>query len=400
MAKINKRGMAGILIIIVVLVVAGVYLIGKRSPDRVAAADSTAVDTTAVDSTAASAEGEEAEGEDEKKEPDPVPVEIAEVRPREISAYYYTTASLEPEKKVNILAKIAGQVEKLYVEEGARVAAGDILCQLEDAALRNTLEEARINRDRQKREYDRLKTMFDENIVSDREFTEAKYQYEIAENSYEAAAIQYEYARIKAPFGGVITKRHVDIGQNIGVGTELFEIVDPSPLLVRMYMPENEIKDITVGLDVTIQPDNDPDNKLIGRIVRIAPEVDERTGTVKVTAETRGRAMPGSFARIKIATDTRQGSLTIPRRGLISDAGELYVYVAETDTVRRSSVTIGYQDEEYAEVLSGVVEGDSVVVLGVGGLRTGTKIKVLEPNMQNQLMPPTEDEEDGDTASN
>ena len=95
--------------------------------------------------------------------------------------------------------------------------------------------------------------------------------------------------------------------------------------------------------------------------------------------------MPGSFARIKVVTDTREGSLAIPRRSLISDAGELYVYVAESDSVRRADVKVGYQDEQFAEVLNGVDQGDSVVVVGMGGLRTGTKIKILDARMQEEL---------------
>jgi membrane fusion protein (multidrug efflux system) len=152
-----------------------------------------------------------------------------------------------------------------------------------------------------------------------------------------------------------------------------------------MYLPENEISDIHVGQKVSVEPDNDPDRSFFGKVVRIAPEVDERTGTVKVTAETHGEAIPGSFARVKIITDTREGKLTIPRRGLVSDAGDLYVYVAEADTVRKAPVRVGYQDEDHAEVLSGVEHGDSVVVVGVGGLRTGTKVRVMEPTMQNEL---------------
>ena len=109
--------------------------------------------------------------------------------------------------------------------------------------------------------------------------------------------------------------------------------------------------------------------------------------------------MPGSFARVKIVTDTRQGSLTIPRRGIVSDAGELYVYVAEADTARKQSVHIGYQDERYAEILDGVQQGDSVVVVGVGGLRTGTKIKILDPTMQEELSGQSENSRT-DTVSN
>jgi membrane fusion protein (multidrug efflux system) len=392
MARIGKKPLFLIIFAIVSVVFVGGYFV-RQSVQGGAAASA---DSTGADSTLAKADSTDAE-DDEDKGPDPVPVEVAIASPRQISSYYYTTASLEPERKVDLLAKVVGQVTKLKVEEGDLVEAGALLCQIEEGELRVTLDEARINKEQQEREFQRIQSMFDEKLVSDKEYSDAKYQFELASNKYEAAKVRYEHTRVRAPFKGVVTKRYVDLGQNLSVGAQLFEIADTEPLLVRMYLPENEVKDIRLRQIVSIEPDNQAGVSLAGRVIRIAPEVDQRTGTVKVTAETYGTAMPGSFARIKIVTDTREGSLTIPRRGLISDAGELYVYVAQADSVVKADVQIGYQDEQFAEVLHGVELGDSVVVVGTGGLRTGTKIKVLEPKMQEEL---TRQDQDSSAASN
>jgi membrane fusion protein (multidrug efflux system) len=393
MARIRKTPLFLIIFIVVIAVAAGGYFVRKSTQGGAAAS----ADSTAADSTLAKADSSDTEEDDEKKGPDPVPVEISIASPRQISSYYYTTASLEPERKVDLLAKVVGQVTGLKVEEGDLVEAGALLCQIEEGELRVTLDEARINKDQQEREFNRIKSMYDERLVSDKEFSDAKYQFELASNKHEAAKVRYEHTKVRAPFKGVVTKRYVDLGQNLGVGTQLFEIADTEPLLVRMYLPENEVKDIRLRQVVTIEPDNQEGVSLTVRVIRISPEVDQRTGTVKVTAETYGTAMPGSFARIKVVTDTRKGSLTIPRRGLISDAGELYVYVAQADSVVKADVQVGYQDEQFAEVLNGVELGDSVVVVGTGGLRTGTKIKVLEPTMQEEL---TRQDQDSSAASN
>lgn len=405
MARFGKPKLWITLVLVVIVVCVGGYFTQSALRGGGAdAADSTSVAADSTSDSTAVAAGKSStgkDGKDEKKEPDPVPVEVALAAPREISSYYYTTATLDPEREVNVLAKTTGEIVKLHVEEGATVAAGAVLCQIEDDAPRIELDEARINVDKQEAEFKRIESMFKENLISDREYSTAKYEYEIAKNNYEAASLRYEYTKVRAPFAGVVTKRHIELGQNVSVGAELFEVADTSPLLIRMYLPESEIRDIGVGQAVTISPDNNPDRRLEGTIVRISPEVDERTGTVKVTAETRGNAMPGSFARIKIVTDTRQGSLSIPRRGLISDAGELYVYVAEADTVRRATVRTGYQDEDYTEILSGVSEGDTVVVVGVGGLRTGTKVKILDATMQDKLaLPKPKNGNKEETASN
>jgi membrane fusion protein (multidrug efflux system) len=402
MVLIRRKRLAVFVLAAVFILSAGGYFAYRTFRGGPAGAADTTVTVTGAADTAkvapadngGKAAKQKKKGEKDKKEPEPVPVEIATVMPREISSYYYTTATLEAERKVVVLAKIAGQVAELKVEEGATVSDEELLCRIEDTEPKLALEEARINLEKQERERARIKKMFEERLISDREYSDATYQYDVAKNQYDAALARYEYTRVKAPFRGIVTERFVEAGQNLAVGAQLFEIADTEPLLVRMYLPENELKDVNVGQQVTIEPDNAPGTTLTGRVVRIAPEVDERTGTVKVTAETDGGAMPGSFARVRIVTDTRQGTLTVPRRGLLSDAGEFFVYVAEADSVRKAAVRVGYQNEDYSEVLAGVEEGDSVVVVGAGALRTGTKIKILDPTMQQKLADkPDSDEE-------
>jgi membrane fusion protein (multidrug efflux system) len=346
--------------------------------------------TLASDSTAAADSGPKADTKDEgkkkkgkkgeKKEDAPVPVEVTTVIPRSISTFYQTTATLEPEKRVDILAKIGGEVREILVEEGDVVREGDLLCRLNDAELRVALDEAHINRDKQKAELERVESMHEQDLISDKEYQDFKYQYELAENRHESARVKFEYAHIRAPFGGVVTSRLVDPGENIAIGARLFVMADTQPLLLSMYLPEAEARLVRRGQAVFIRPDTDPDAQFEGEILRIAPEVDQRTGTVKITAQTRGGGVPGSFVRVKILTDTHRDVLAIPRRSLVSDAGDRYVFIAAADTVRKVEVVVGYEDETHAEVTSGLSTGDSVVTAGVGGIREGTKIRVVRPD--------------------
>ena len=81
--------------------------------------------------------------------------------------------------------------------------------------------------------------MYEEKLISDREFTDAKYQAELAKNQHEAALVRYEYTKVRAPFEGVITKRYVELGQNINAGEQLCESADTDPLLLRLYLFQN-----------------------------------------------------------------------------------------------------------------------------------------------------------------
>lgn len=339
-----------------------------------------AADSTAAGDSTAVADGKDAgkKGDKDGKAPPPVPVEVAAAGIRSISSYYVTTATLEPEKKVDILSKVSGQVADVVVEEGQRVTKGTLLCRLDDKEQKVALEEARINRDQRKRELDRFDSMHDQDLISDKEYGDIKYQYELAQNAYDQALLRYQYTQIRAPFDGVVAERIVDPGEHIAVGARLYVVSDIVPLLLEMYLPESEIKAISPGQVVHINPDVSPDVHFEGRVVRVAPEVDERTGTIKVTAETHGGGIPGSFVRVRIVTDTREATLTVPRRSVVADAGEHFVYVAQADTVRQVGVSLGYEDEEFAEILEGIAEGDTVVTAGVGGIRTGTHVKVVD----------------------
>jgi len=371
---------AGVLLVVAVLFVFVRPRLGGNATDA-HASDTTAVtDSTAVassDKDGKDKKGKKKKGKDEKKKDTRVPVEVATVTPRAISTFYQTTATLEPEKRVDILTKIAGEVTQILVEEGDVVQKDQLLCKLDDAELAVALEQARINRDKQKLELDRLDEMHTQNLIADKEYQDVKYQYELAVNAYESARVKYAYTQIRAPFDGVITSRLVDPGENIAMTNKLFVMADVRPLLLAMYLPEAEAHRVKPGQKVFIRPDTDPDTQFTGEILRIAPEVDLRTGTVKVTAQTTGGGVPGSFVRVRILMDTHEGVLAVPRRAIVADAGDHFVFVAAADTVRKARVDVGYEDETHAEITSGLAGGDTVVTAGVGGIREGSKVKLV-----------------------
>jgi membrane fusion protein, multidrug efflux system len=150
-------------------------------------------------------------------------------------------------------------------------------------------------------------------------------------------------------------------------------------LLLSMYLPEGEARRVHPGQPVFIRPDTDPDTQFEGQVLRVAPEVDERTGTVKVTAQTRGGGIPGSFVRVKILTDTHRDVLAVPRRSVVTDSGDHYLFIAAADTVRKVGIDVGYEDETYTEIKKGISKGDTVVTAGVGGIREGSKVKLVRP---------------------
>jgi membrane fusion protein (multidrug efflux system) len=140
------------------------------------------------------------------------------------------------------------------------------------------------------------------------------------------------------------------------------------------------ISSIEVGQTAEVFVGGSSDSSFVGKVRMISPIVDPATGTVKVTLELNANGhdvRPGAFADIMMIADTHDDVPAIPRKAILSEGGDLYVFAAGSDTVRRISVTTGYQQDDLVEVTSGLAAGDSVVVVGHGGVEEGTKIRIV-----------------------
>jgi membrane fusion protein, multidrug efflux system len=319
------------------------------------------------------------EQEDEEKV-DAVPVELAEVHRRDVPSYLGATASLEAEKQVEILCKAAGQIIELLAEEGDYVREGQVIGRLDGEMQRVALEEVAIRGKSAERIFRRSEAMYETQDISEQEFQEVRFRYDEAEAQRQAAEIALEHCLIRAPFSGVIAERFVNPGQHLILGSSVFSIVDADPLLARIFLPEKEAMHIKPGQEVVISPSTHPDQEMRGEVLRISPVVDIRTGTVKVTCQIPGDSelRPGSFVRVRVQTDLHPNVLVIPKRALIPEGGENYVYMAVADSVIKTSIETGYSNGRYVEILEGLDLGDRVVTVGTGSLKMGTKIKAIE----------------------
>ncbi|MFQ5600116.1 MAG: efflux RND transporter periplasmic adaptor subunit [Candidatus Krumholzibacteriia bacterium] len=397
------RGLGGFLIL--ALIVAGVVTV-KRGQEVRASNESSATaeadsslaagaDSAAADTTAAAEEPEKkgglfgflrgrnkAEKESEDDEKDAVPVELASVGRQDVPSYFTGTATVEAEQRAQVLAKIAGTVQNILVEEGDPIRAGQVLLQIDDAEEKARLEELRVRAASLEREYERTTALLAKDLASDREFEDKKLLMEEARAKLLVGEIRLGYTKVRAPFGGRVTQRHIHVGEHVQLNQALFDIADFDPLLVRVFMPERQVDRIHVGQQVRVVPDARSGVSYPGRVRMVSPIVDTRSGTVKVTVELDDKVDDlriGAFVRVQITTDIHEDALVIPKVALVEEGGESYVYRAEADSVVKVRVETGYTSSELAEVLVGLSEGDRVVTVGQGGLKHGSHVRELQP---------------------
>jgi membrane fusion protein (multidrug efflux system) len=368
----------------------------NRSAEQTPAAETAAADSTADSLAAAAPDSVAADStsgggflsglfgrrEEEPKKEEPVPVELAAAGYHDLPRYLTATATLEPEKQANVLAKIDGEITGMQAEEGDWVEAGELLAVLDGAAQEVALQEAHARVRALELDLERVRSLHEQQLASEKDLHDAESQFEQAEAQRRAAQLQADYTRICAPFSGQITERFVDLGQTVAPGTPLFALVDPEPLLAKIYLPEKEALRIEPGQSVMISPDTDPSRQVPGEVLRVAPIVDRRTGTVKVTCHVSsagGDLLPGSFVRTQVETEMHRNVLAIPKRALVQEGAETFVFKVVADSVLKVLITTGVANHVMIAVAEGLSAGDEIVAVGHGALKTGSKIRPIPP---------------------
>lgn len=330
-----------------------------------------------------------AEGKDAKATADAaIPVEVAAPVRGEMLAMYSGTAVLEAEADAEVLAKVGGEVRRLYVEEGDRVKAGQVLAQLDDRQLRLQAAQTRAALAKSERDFTRQLELHDKGLVSAGAFEGLKYDLDNQRAADDLARLNLSYSEIRAPFAGIVSTRHIKVGQEIAIGAKLFRVTDPTPLKASVFVPERELARLKPGQSATIAVDALAGRAFPAVVKLVSPTVDAATATFKVTLEVddpREDLKPGMFSRVGIVFERRAETLTIPRVALIDTDGSANVFVVTDGKAVQRAIKTGLSNAGKIEVTEGLTGGDQVVVVGQNGLKDGNPVRVvsLEQTAQN-----------------
>ena len=314
-----------------------------------------------------------------KKGPEAVPVEVAQASRRAVAASYTGTAPLEPRAEAQVIAKVSGVALQVLVEEGQYVKAGQVLVRLDSARSALVAAQSAAQLRKLEANYARSRQMAEQNLISANDNDQLRYDLENARAANKAANLELQYANVTAPISGVIASRSIKAGNFVQINTPIMRIVDVSRLEAVLNVPERELATLKAGLPVQLAVDALPGKAFTGMVDRVAPVVDSGSGTFRVVcAFADGEALrPGMFGRIKIDYDQRADALVVPRAALLEDESDPAVFVVRNKKSTRVPVKLGYMDGEWAEVRSGIKQGEQVVIAGKTALRDGTVVQVI-----------------------
>ncbi|MEJ2190101.1 MAG: efflux RND transporter periplasmic adaptor subunit, partial [Acidobacteriota bacterium] len=331
-------------------------------------------------------QGNGPEGQGQPEEP-AIAVRVADAVREPISSLYSTSATLRADRQATVIARTRGVIERLAVEEGDKVTAGEALAYLEDDEQKIAAARARTTEETARREHERLSGLYDRGLVSVDEFETSRRDAEDAAHALELADLELSRTVIRAPIDGTVVTRYLDVGATVSDGTAVYDLADLDPLYADINIPERHVTRLRPGQEVHLTADS-TGATANAVIERIAPAVDPATGTVKVTVAVVGETglRPGAFVRVDIVTDTHHDALVVPRSSLVAEGRrwQLYRLRDDDETVQQIEVELGFENGDLVEI-AGTVDpgislqpGDQIVVTGAPALSEGAKVRVMD----------------------
>ena len=322
-----------------------------------------------------------------------VPVRLATVQETDIQDWTEYVATLKSRRSVALRPQVDGRIERILVQPGAQVKAGDPVLQLDaskqQAALRAeqaALVSRRATLEFDRQQYERLSRLYKEGVVSRQQLDQARSTLDATKADVDALearvreqAVQLRYFGVTAPSDGIIGDIPVRVGDYVTTSTVLTTLDQNQALEVNVSVPVERAPELAIGMPVLLV---DREGKTIAtaRIGFISPQVNDATQSVLVKTiveNTTGDLRTEQFVRARIVWQTRKGPV-VPAAAVTRLNGQPFAFVAEEDggalVARQRPIEVGTIIGNDYVVLEGIEPGDRVVVSGIQKLRDGAPL--------------------------
>ena len=314
-------------------------------------------------------------------------VDIATVRLETVTLLSELSASLEPGEESSASFEVSGRILDLMYAEGDQVGAGEILARLDatDYSLQvsqagTALDKAQVAYQQAKDDLNRAEQMFNQNAIARVEYENAQNRFTLAERDYFQARQTYglvspDKSILKSPISGTVIAKLSAVGQLASAGTPIYRVGLIDPLKILLPVPDRDILSWHAGDVITLLLYQE---KREGKVARIYPTTNQGTGTISVEVTVpnpRRDWFPGQVVKASRTAAKKEG-LFVPVEAVLSRGeGKPYVFLAVGDKAVKTFVTTGELFNNQLEMLTGVKDGDQVVVKGADRLFDGDLIK-------------------------
>ncbi len=298
---------------------------------------------------------------------------------------------VNPDYVAHLNSLVTGRVRKIYVQIGDYVKKGEPLFELESLEIANITADyirAKAEYNAQKANYERIKTLREEDIKAEKDLISAKAKFERAEAELKAAADRKlhslgfsdedvenmygskEHRRgilvVKSPINGYVTERNIELGQLIQPDTDIMKVIDNTRIWVEAGVYEKDYSHLKIGQTVTITATALPGKTYKGKVIKVNKELQPESRTFKVFIKIeKGKAelIPNMFTTVAFEYTTPDSVIVLPEEAVQFDGTEYFVFVAKSPgTFVRREVTIGEKMDSLVVIRDGLENTDQVVL--------------------------------------
>ncbi len=289
-------------------------------------------------------------------------VSIAEVKEVAVSDQIEILGTVESVYRAEISSKVSGTISALPVVLGSEVHTGDLLIEISAGEIDAKLQQSRAQLNQAKRNLDREQKLLRKNAATPETVKSLSEMVAIAEAAYEEARIYQGYTRILSPFHGRVTRKMANVGDLATPGKPLIHIEDELHLQIITDIPEAMILQVKQG-DVLSVKVPSAGLTVPATVAEVAPTANPttRSAPVKLNIDAHPHLRPGQFARVALSQTTAK-TLIIPKTALTQIGQMERVFVVDNGIARLRLVRSGASYGNDIEILSGVSDGEQVIV--------------------------------------
>lgn len=325
--------------------------------------------------------------------PFPVRAVVALVNEGNIEESLFLVGNLAAKESIDIRSEIEAKVTYIGFQEGAFIQQGQELFKLDDEKLKAQVAEAKARYELAKHDFERGKTLLEKETISQQQFDQFRFTQDEAQAALRLSQERMSEAIITAPFSGRMDERKVSLGQFVNVGELLSSLVQVNPLEVEFNVPERYLGQLQIGQTIKISSVAYPGEDFRGKVIFISPKLDERNRTVLMKAEMEnadGRLKPGMFANLELIFRAREDAIVIPEQSISFQADQASVVVMDSEgKAEFRNVEVGLRLSGMAEIISGLVPGERIVVEGFQKMAPGSQIVISPKSEQYGVVSPT-----------
>lgn len=325
------------------------------------------------------------------------PIEIKAVRPHRGEVYRFVNlpGEVRPLYEVTLFAKVDGYLDKLTVDKGDSVKAGELIADIDVPELRANLVKYRAELELAQAEFKQISEAAANNaanMAADSETGKTRLavaggKLAVAKSNVEYTEAMLKYARVTAPFSGIITKRYVDPGAYIPVpnaantpeAAAIVNLTDFKTLRLQVAVPETDAPHIQIGQPIRWTTDDYPGQHFDGKVTRAYWALDKPTKTMLTESQMANPQMklrPGMLVNARIGIEKKDDALLLPVEAVVKEKTNSFVFVLSDGKARKVPVEIGFNDGTNVEIVAGVNPADMAIVPGQQALHDGQLVKI------------------------